>query len=437
MTTHPKRGRRIVWTVALCAATLLGVVIVLTQVGFYRDNLSDSTPVDALPWLNLAFLTPIAVEGVAWVFTVFTAFAVINNRPSGRYERLMWLFSCVNAGVNAWHNMLRGDVLTGIVLGGMSIAGPLIVHMVLRWDREVQADRTAEEIRRAAIDRTVRVARRTAQVTRHPIYSWRTVSIATNLDCGWNTAYRIALLGQYTTVKGLLREQFEQSLPGANKPALDASRKADDKAIEQDIGESLFPPCKDPLIEDLQALQNPGDMLAVWGLHDAVQEDRASQESSNNELAQHDPNGLHDDTVQDDECKTNGLAEQDGETLHNKPLQDPECKNTGLAQQADDGLHNKPDEAVHDDAVQDDEPLATPRKSTPRKPRSKRVVQAKAERQEHVAARYWHDCMKAGENPRRKPGVEIARDLGISPSAVSRGYRWAEEGFDPDKPGEA
>ncbi|MCA1185736.1 DUF2637 domain-containing protein [Saccharopolyspora sp. 6T] len=419
--TTKKRGRAFVWTVALGFASLLAAVVVLTQVGFYRDNLGDSTPIGRLPWLDLAYLTPIAVEGVAQVFTVMTSFAVINNRPSARYERLMWLFSSIAAGTNAWHNIHGGDWLTGVVLGGMSIVGPLIVHMALRWDRDAQADRTAEEIRRAAIERAVRASRRAAQVSRHPINSWHTISIATNLGCGWDTAYRIALLGQYKTVKGLLREQFEQSLPNASKAELDAPSKASDTAIEQDlgaIGESLFPACSDPLIEDLHTLQSPGDMLAVWGLHEARQEGRASQESSSDELAQHDRDGLH-----------------------NKPVQDVESKSTELAQQGEQGLQNKADDGLHEDDEQDDKPLAASRKQASRKasskprnkPSSKRVVQAKAERQEHVAARYWHERKAAGEDPRSKPGVEIARELGIGASALSRGFRWAEDGFHPDK----
>ena len=431
------------WGTALGASTVLAVVVALTQVPFYEGLFKDyAKPLpDLLPWLNLVFLTPIALESLAWVFTVMSVFAVINNKPSGRYERLMWALSSIAALVNAGHNISSGQAITGIVLGGFSIAGPLLVHYALRWDRDAQSDWSADDFRRSAINRAVFLARRTAQIVRHPIHSWNTVSIATNLGCTWDQAYRIALLGQYGAVREVLAQQFERSLPNVNKPALDASSKAGDKSIEQDLGEAVFPPCKDPLIEDLQALQNPGDMLAVWGLHDAVQEDRASRKSSDNDLAQHDTNSLHNKPLQDDECKTDGLAQQDAENLHNEPVQDPECKGTELAQQGENGSHNKPDEALHDDTVQDDEPVAAPRKQPPRKSRSKsankRVVQAKAERQEHIAARYWHDCMKAGENPRRKPGVEIARELGISASAVSRGYRWAEDGFDPDKPGEA
>lgn len=434
-----KRGRFIVWGSSLTASALVAAVVVVMQVPFYRGLFGSKSPLpEQLPWM-----VPVAVEVFAWVFTIQSVYAVLNDKPSGRYERLMWACSGAAAAVNAIHNITLGQAVTGLILGALSMGAPLLVHVALRWDRDAQSDKSTAQFRETAR----RARRQAAQVVCHPIHTARAVYYTTNLGCPWDIAYRIALTGQYDAVHAVLVEQMKQALPTVDKPAIAAPSTTNNKAIEQDFGvfgESLFPACTDPLIEDLHTLHNPGDMFAVWSLHDAKQEDRASQETSDNGLALQDQDGLHNKPVQASGSKPAELAEQADKNLHNKSLQGPECKGSELAQQGEQGLQNKPADGLQNDRaqgfVQDDKPLAASRQqasskgsSKPRrKAASKRVVQAKAERQEYIAARYWHECKTQGKDPRSKPGVEIARQLGIGPSAVSRGFRWAEDGFNPD-----
>jgi hypothetical protein len=434
--TTKKRGRGFVWTVALGFASLLAAVIVLTQVGFYRDNLGDSTPIGWLPWLDLAYLTPIAVEGVAQVFTVMVAFAVINDRPSARYERLMWLFSAIAAGTNAWHNIHSGDWPTGVVLGGMSIAGPLIVHMTLRWDRDAQQDRTADEIRRAAIERALRTFRRGAQVTRHPIYSWKTVSIATNLGCSWDTAYRIALTGQYKAVHAVLVHQVEQSLPTVHKSELEGAQDGSagvhtpvhDSEIERvhgPIGPDLFPACTDPLVAELEGVHDLGALQAIWAVHDG----RARLETSNDDRAQDSAQeGVHG-TVHG---SNNESARRADDTVHG-------VHDEG-AHGAREGVHGSAPKRAHGRARRSAQDRARPKSKRAQHAddsSAREVVHAHAERQEHIAARHWWECTNSGVDPRARTRQDVANELGINVTAVSRGFKMAESGEFPNPTGEA
>ncbi|GAA2773878.1 DUF2637 domain-containing protein [Saccharopolyspora taberi] len=419
--TTKKRGRGLVWFVALAAATLLGLVVVLTQVGFYRENLGDSTPVEWLPQLDLAYLTPIAVEGVAWVFTVMVAFAVVNNRPSGRYERLMWLFSSIAAGVNGWHNIHGGDWLTGVVLGGMSIAGPLIVHMTLRWDRDAQQDRTAEQIRRATIERTVRALRRGAQVGRHPIYSWRAFSIATNLNCPWDSAYRIALTGQYKAVHAVLVQQVARSLPTVRTPELESVHEDDELPVHGTVGADIFPACTDPLVADLHDVHDTRALFAIWGVHDPVHEDRARQETSENDRAQDSaPEAVHDSDEERANDTVHGVHDQD---VHG----------------ARDALHDRAPKRAQGSArrrAQDRAPSKSERAQHTSKGRAREVVHARAERQDETAARFWHAARRRGVDISALTRAQVVERIGINnTTAVTRGFAKAESGEFPD-PGE-
>ncbi|MGW1676006.1 hypothetical protein [Saccharopolyspora sp. NPDC002376] len=406
--TTRKRGRILVWGTALGASTVLAIVVVFTQVPFYEDLFKESAkPLpELLPWLNLVFLTPIALESLAWVFTVMSVFAVVNNKPSARYERLMWALSSIAALVNAGHNISTGQAVTGLVLGGFSVAGPLMVHYALRWDRDAQSDWNADDFRRATIARAVFVARRGAQIVRHPINSWRTVSIATNLNAPWNVAYRIALLDQYDAVKAVLQTQFERALPSTEQPELERAHE-DSEDVRDEPGADIFPVCTDPLIADLRDANDPGALFAAWGLPDTS----ARQETSKNDRAQ---DGVH--------SSGDERAQRAGDTVHgahDTSADDTSSKVQGSARQR----------------ARRSAPAKAKRAQKPEEDGAREVVHAHAERQEHIAARHWWECTNNGIDPRARTRQEVANELGINVTAVSRGFKMAEDGTFPN-PGE-
>lgn len=138
--------------VVLGISLVIAAVVVATQIGFYRSALAVQT-VD-LSGLGLDFaldlptFTPIASEGVVWACTLMAVVLVLLNRPSGLWTKSMWFFSIIQATVNAWHSFHgEGDVLGAVVKGGLSVAGPFIVHLMILWVQHVRTGKTLSEAR--------------------------------------------------------------------------------------------------------------------------------------------------------------------------------------------------------------------------------------------------------------------------------------------------
>ena len=138
--------------VVLGIALVIAVVVIGTQIGFYRSEMKvqlvDLSKIGIDTPLDLPTFTPIATEGVAWACTLMAVVLVMLNRPSGIWTKSMWFFSGINAAVNAWHALdTDRDLLGAVVKGGLSIAGPFIVHLFILWVRHVRTGKTLEEAR--------------------------------------------------------------------------------------------------------------------------------------------------------------------------------------------------------------------------------------------------------------------------------------------------
>ena len=146
-------------TLVLAGTATIALVVVGTQVGFYRANMGisvvDFTPLPN-PAIDLPVFTPLATEGVVWMCTLMAVVLVLLNRPAGTWVRSMWLFAGIAAFVNcfraAW---MEHDLLGGIVTGGLSIAGPYTVHLFVVWVKHLRTGRTLEQVR---IDTEIRWA---------------------------------------------------------------------------------------------------------------------------------------------------------------------------------------------------------------------------------------------------------------------------------------
>jgi hypothetical protein len=138
--------------VVLGIALVIAVVVIGTQIGFYRNEMKvqevDLSKLGIDTPLDLPTFTPIATEGVAWACTLMAVVLVMLNRPSGIWTKSMWFFSGINAAVNAWHALdTDNDLLGAVVKGGLSIAGPFIVHLFILWVRHVMTGKTLQEAR--------------------------------------------------------------------------------------------------------------------------------------------------------------------------------------------------------------------------------------------------------------------------------------------------
>lgn len=229
------RAHVALWGVAIPVMLVLAVAVVLTQHGFYEGWFGpEAQPVPEIPALNLAWLTPIALESLSWVFTVMSALAVARDKPSRRYEFWMWAFAALAAAVNAGHNFNKGAIGTALVLGLFSVAGPLVAHLALRWKRDANSELSNAEFRRAALVRLGRIARQVAQLALHPIKSFKAMRLYTAFPITWQQAYLIAHLGRREELTTMFNEQFDQVLtapastpvPGARVGAREGAHDA-------------------------------------------------------------------------------------------------------------------------------------------------------------------------------------------------------------------
>jgi hypothetical protein len=151
----------------LAGTGVIAVVVVGTQIGFYRAKMVTKTvDLSPLPWkLDLATFTPIATESIVWMCTLMAVVLIVLNRPAGTWVRAMWLFASISAVVNWVHaTVLNGDLMGGVVTGGLSVALPYTVHLFVLWVRHLKTGRTLAEarveteIRWSAIGRVFRTA---------------------------------------------------------------------------------------------------------------------------------------------------------------------------------------------------------------------------------------------------------------------------------------
>jgi hypothetical protein len=223
----------LVAVLVLAGTATIALVVVGTQVGFYRAKMGtqvvDFAPLP-IPAIDLPVFTPLATEGVVWMCTLMAVVLVLLNRPAGIWTRSMWLFASIAAVVNmyraAW---LEHDLLGGIVTGGLSIAGPYTVHLFVIWVKHLRTGRTLEQVR---IDTEVRwatwghrlssLALAVLDVCVHPRTAVRTVQVwRTFRGIPFNQAWFIASKPARARVISRFRETGVEGAEAAFLDALD------------------------------------------------------------------------------------------------------------------------------------------------------------------------------------------------------------------------
>lgn len=142
--------------IVLAITSVIMLVIIGAQIAFYAKSLGGYRYVAELDWLpgvddekglDLAFFTPFATEGVVWACTLMAVVLVMLNRKSGAWTRAMWFFASIQAVVNTWHALHMDDLAGAFVKGGLSLAGPFVVHLFILWVRHVRTGRTLAQAR--------------------------------------------------------------------------------------------------------------------------------------------------------------------------------------------------------------------------------------------------------------------------------------------------
>ncbi|QYN17565.1 hypothetical protein [Amycolatopsis sp. DSM 110486] len=220
--------------VVLGVAAVIATVVIGTQIAFYRAQMKvptvDFSGLGIQQTLDLPTFTPIATEGVVWACTLMAVVLVLLNRSSAMWTRAMWLFSGIAAFVNTFHAIQDdGDFLGGVVKGGLSIAGPFMVHLFILWVRHVRTGKTLTEARLEIAVRwrtlgatAVAVLDVIAQFVFHPVISFTALSIRQGLTGATYRQARIVASRRW-------RMKLTAKLYATDEPKKKATKGADEE----------------------------------------------------------------------------------------------------------------------------------------------------------------------------------------------------------------
>lgn len=284
--------------IVLAITSVIMLVIIGAQIAFYAKSLGEYRYVAELDWLpgvdnehglDLAFFTPFATEGVVWACTLMAVVLVMLNRKSDAWTRAMWFFASIQAVVNTWHALDMDDLAGAVVKGGLSLAGPFVVHLFILWVRHVRTGRTLAQARQHSANRWRQRAKRVRLVLRtiaahvlHPRVAFGALSIyvgARHLtyDQAWFIAahpYRVRIRSRYIASEAKARaaealgEQGAHALaePTDEQGARETSPAEHDRSPEQQA-----PPLT--LAEPSAAGVLATDTIAVPGLGSQADDD--------------------------------------------------------------------------------------------------------------------------------------------------------------------
>lgn len=284
--------------IVLAITSVIMLVIIGAQIAFYAKSLGEYRYVAELDWLpgvdneqglDLAFFTPFATEGVVWACTLMAVVLVMLNRKSDAWTRAMWFFASIQAVVNTWHALDMDDLAGAFVKGGLSLAGPFVVHLFILWVRHVRTGRTLAQARQHSANRWRQRAKRVRLVLRtiaahvlHPRVAFGALSIyvgARHLtyDQAWFIAahpYRRHLRSRYIASEAKARAAEALGEQGAHalaEPTDEQGARETSPAEHGRSPEQQDPPLATP--ESSAAGVLATDTIAVPGLGSQADDD--------------------------------------------------------------------------------------------------------------------------------------------------------------------
>lgn len=437
-------GRRLAVLAAgllvLLVSAVIAVVVIATQIGFYRQNMRvQDVEMLGLPPIDLPTFTPIAVEALAWVFTAMAVILVLCNRMAGRWTQSMWLFASIAAVVNGWHNMHQGDWLSGVVTGGLSVAGPYMVHMFVAFTRTMAHGKTIEQTLLDFGDRLASIRRSVAALAGHaldhavhPVIAVRTIGIwRGHRGMSYDLAWLIASVNYRTRTKQrLIAAQSKITARGSADPA-----RPDSATVHEPVEPVVLP---FPFPDTEQTGDTVRDDI-VHGAGIAVL-DRAERESVTDveELFARWEQQLADITVHDGD-------DQDGTTGRERDSRTTADRESRTAERASDRDSRRESHPVRRESRRESDRAHAPGKRTSGRARDRESRRARTDsgdresapettggmlKRDMVIRHYWDE----------HPGLTdfdginfsaIGKELGVDRATVSRIYRECADGKHP------
>jgi len=203
------------------------MTVVVTSIAFAFPG-QYSAVVGLGVFFGLALLVPVFIEGATWAMAWLRKWAVANNKPTGLYTVMTWLFASVAAGLNAWHHTDKPQL--AVVFAASSLFGVAVWEIYMHSQSHAAGGRTAEEIRIALLRRI-----KHPRVTRRATWL-RTATIPPLSEAdAWDRAWRQVHGAEPGVTKGILKrfgrrsgkvaglvEQHDELRPTASLAMFDA-----------------------------------------------------------------------------------------------------------------------------------------------------------------------------------------------------------------------
>lgn len=284
----------LVAVIVLAVAAVIAAVVVGAQVEFYVGKLGEhrNVSLDALglPQLDLATFTPLATEGLVWAFTLLAVVMVLLNRTSALWTQAMWLFAGIAAFVNTWHMVSeQGDLFGGVLRGGLSVAGPFLVHLFILWCRHLRTGKTLEQSRADMEIKWQKIARNVGGAlflllshVRHPRIALFAFGYWTGVDgWGYRRSWRAASIDYRQDIQATLNEAAAKAadrfsaaspieVPAAETQAADVNGSApvvvEDETLAAGTVAVAERPAFDPaeIDEFINAMNAPSAAWDIW-----------------------------------------------------------------------------------------------------------------------------------------------------------------------------
>jgi hypothetical protein len=387
--------------VVLAGTAVIALVVVGTQVDFYRATLKlpavDFRPLLPIKSLDLALFTPIAVEGLSWMCLLMSVVLSLANRSAVTCTRAMWAFASIAALVNATHAIRnRDDLLGGVVTGGLSLAGPFVLHLFVGWVHQMRSGKTLRETRVDTAIRWATIGRRARALTEHILDHLVHPKTALLTIWVWRAFRGMSYNHAWTVASQRLRKSV---LAQCRKPVDEPCAVTPEPPVATPVPETVATPVEE---------RAHGAVLAPERDDDALDESAFHAELANESQV---------DTILrnwTDEQRAHGSTSGNAGTV------------TGHAPPGSHNSHTTP------------KPVRTPRKPHGRTGKTKRAARTndtveKPLDQDAVTAEFWRR-KHAGE-PVEGDGVNISalsRELGVGRSHVSKTWKECINGTRPD-----
>lgn len=414
--------------VVLALAVVVGLVVIGTQVAFYESSLRNPS-VNLMGFgLNLALLTPLAVEGLVWALTFMALTLAVFGLTNRFWIRAMWIAASLATVVNAAHAIHEGDLLGGVVTGGLSLALPFTVHAYIMWIKHLASGKTVAEARRDAAQRWLAVFGAVANHATHPLIAFRAFRIWRGMNrASYADAWAIASYAWRLRLRNKIKkdrekygskpeetqgsERTQTAQEGIRDTEVDQSvQRAEpvhthDDTVHSNVGVLAHPDDPDGDLHRLAHLHTIDDFFQEFGLHTPAQGDPAHP------------------------CTPPSTSAHRGVQEGVQPVQ-PE----GVQPR------DTPVQGVQNKGVQGGVQGVQPKGVQP----VQRTTRKGAQGVQHTpgpgaplsakerAERYWMEVKNANGDPDALSQGDVARDLGIDRSAVNRGFKAARKQYEQE-----